>query len=88
MLINGHLYCLLPRLTVQNDQGKWIRAAGQASSIGLVLVISIAIGYFFGSWLDRVFGTGPWLMLVFTVMGIVAGFIEVIRIATNIIKEE
>ncbi len=73
---------------MSNDQGKWIRAAGQASSIGLVLVISITIGYFFGSWLDSKFGTGPWLMLVFTVMGIVAGFIEVIRIATSIIRDE
>jgi F0F1-type ATP synthase assembly protein I len=70
------------------NQYKWMRSAGQAASIGFVLVISIIIGYFFGSWLDRVFGTTPWLMLVFTIMGIVAGFIEVIRIAKDLLKDE
>ena len=70
------------------DNGRWIRKAGQASSIGLVMVISIAIGYFFGSWLDRVFDTSPWLMLVFTLMGIVAGFIQMIRIANDLSRDE
>jgi ATP synthase protein I len=70
------------------NQHRWLKSAGQASSIGLVLVISIVIGYFFGSWLDRVFKTAPWLMLVFTLMGIVAGFIEVIRIANSLSKDE
>ena len=70
------------------NQRKWMKAAGQASSIGFVLVISIAIGYFFGSWLDRRFGTEPWLMLVFTLLGITAGFIQVIRIAISLSKEE
>jgi len=70
------------------NQGKWIRKAGQASSIGLVLVISIAIGYFFGSWLDRVFHTDPWLMLLFTLIGIVAGFTEMIRIANSLSSDE
>jgi ATP synthase protein I len=73
---------------MRNDQGKWIRAMGQASSVGLVLVISIAIGYFFGSWLDSKLGTGPWLMLAFTLMGVAAGFIEVIRIVSNISRDE
>lgn len=73
---------------MRDNQRKWIKNAGLASSIGLVLVISITIGYFFGSWLDRVFGTEPWLMLLFTVLGITAGFIEVIRIAIRLSEEE
>ncbi len=36
----------------------------------LATVIGLAIGYF----LDRLFGTFPWLMMIFFGFGIVAGF--------------
>jgi ATP synthase protein I len=36
----------------------------------LATVIGLVIGYF----LDRLFGTSPWLMMVFFGFGIVAGF--------------
>lgn len=73
---------------MRENQREWMRKAGLASSIGLVLAVSIAIGYFAGSWLDKVFHTAPWLMLVFTLAGIVAGFIEVIRIANTLSSDE
>lgn len=73
---------------MEKNRYRWIRGAGQASTIGFVLVFSIFIGYFIGSWLDRVFHTSPWLMLLFSLMGVAAGFIEVIRIASDISKEE
>ena len=67
---------------------KWLRTTGIASSIGLVLVISIVIGWAFGSWLDKKLGTAPWLMLLFTLMGIAAGFIEMIKLAQQLSKED
>ncbi len=70
------------------NQQKWIRGAGQASSIGLVLVVAIVIGYVIGSWLDKKLGTAPWLMFIFTLLGIIAGFIQVFRIASQLSKEE
>ncbi len=70
------------------DDYKWMRKAGLASSIGLVLVVSIVIGWGFGSWLDSRLGTSPWLMLVFTLLGIAAGFIEMIRLAIQLSKED
>ena len=73
---------------VQDNRRKWIRSAGLASSIGLVLVISTVIGYAFGAWLDRKLGTAPWLMLLFTLVGITAGFIEMFHILDKISKEE
>ncbi len=36
----------------------------------LATVIGLALGY----WLDGVFGTSPWLTLIFLVLGIIAGF--------------
>lgn len=65
---------------MRQNRRSWIRNAGLASMVGIVLVVSTFIGFFFGQWLDGKLGSGPWLMLVFTLMGIAAGFIEVFRI--------
>ena len=70
------------------DQRKVIRSAGLASTIGLVLVISTVIGYAIGNWLDGKFGTAPWLMFVFTLFGIIAGFLQIFRLAKQLSKEE
>lgn len=63
------------------------RKMALASTIGLVLVISIFIGYGVGSWLDSKLGTDPWLMLVCTLLGIVAGFHELIALARKISED-
>jgi ATP synthase protein I len=45
-----------------------------ASSVGLELGISVIVGLLFGMWLDRQIGTSPWMMLLFLVFGLIAGF--------------
>lgn len=50
-----------------------------ASSIGLELGLSVVFGILFGRWLDGRLGTTPWLMLVFLMLGLVAGFRSVMR---------
>jgi ATP synthase protein I len=65
-----------------------VRRIADASSIGLAFPIAIAIGYFFGQWLDKVLGTSPWLMAIFTVFGIAAGFLNALRTAIRIGREE
>jgi ATP synthase protein I len=67
---------------------KWYRKASQGSSIGLVLVISIAIGWAFGTWLDSKFHTGNVFMIIFTLLGIAAGFYEMIKLAIQLSKDE
>ncbi len=49
------------------------------SSLGLMLPSSIAVGLFFGYYLDKFFGTHPWLLLVFLLLGIFSGFYSLIR---------
>jgi len=71
-----------------NRDYNWMRKAGLASSIGIMMVVSVVIGWLFGSWLDSKLGTAPWMMLIFTLMGIAAGFIEMIRIAIVLSKED
>ena len=64
------------------------RRIADASSLGLAFPIAIVIGYFWGRWMDRVFGTAPWLMVAFTVFGIAGGFLNAIRTAIRIGREE
>jgi ATP synthase protein I len=55
------------------------RKLAELSSIGLMLPSSIIVGLFFGYFLDRWLGTGPWLLLVFTVLGVVSGLLSLFR---------
>lgn len=41
--------------------------------IPLALGLGPAIGFFLGDWLDRRWGTGPWLMGVCLLLGLAAG---------------
>jgi ATP synthase protein I len=51
----------------------WFKAARMAS-IGLEMGVAVLIGWGVGYWLDGKLGTKPWLMLVFLLFGVAAGF--------------
>jgi ATP synthase protein I len=63
------------------------RKIAAISSLGLMLPSSIAVGLFFGYYLDKFFGTDPWLLLVFLLLGIFSGFYSLIR-GLNKFKDE
>jgi len=50
-----------------------------ASSVGLELGISVIVSLVIGIYMDRWLGTTPWLMLVWMVFGLAAGFRGVLR---------
>ena len=52
--------------------------------LGVELVSALAIGVGIGLLLDYWLGTGPWLMLLFFLLGSAAGFMNVYRAATGI----
>jgi len=59
----------------KND--RWVtivQVGGTAGTIGLHFVSATVVGLFFGYWLDDFFGTKPWLIMIFALLGIVAGF--------------
>ena len=66
------------------DARTWLNV----SIVGIQFPVAIAIGYFFGSWLDRQLSTGPWMMVVFSLFGIVAGFVNLFRITAEAAREE
>jgi F0F1-type ATP synthase assembly protein I len=49
------------------------------SSVGIFLVVSVAIGYFAGAAIDRHFHTAPAFSIVFIFLGIGAGLLNVFR---------
>lgn len=63
----------------QSDEKKsiWV-IAGEYSALGFVLPSSVFAGYLIGYLLDKQFGTN-YLYLVFLVLGIIAGFMQIFR---------
>lgn len=55
------------------------RQLGALATVGLSFVIAIVIGVAVGLWLDRKFGTAPWLFFVFLSLGFAAGVVNVVR---------
>ncbi len=49
------------------------------ASVGTQIVVSTFIGFGMGYWLDKHLGTRPVLMLVFMLLGVAAGFLNIYR---------
>lgn len=58
---------------MDNDKGR-LKKHTNIASIGINLVAATFIGLFVGLYLDKLFSTAPWLMLLFLILGIAAGF--------------
>ena len=57
------------------------------STVGLELGFSVMIGLFVGQWLDKTFGTEPWLLLICLLFGMVAGFRGLIRLLKSVTQD-
>lgn len=53
----------------------------EASTVGIQLVLSTFVGFGMGYFLDKFLGTSPWLTAIFLILGIIAGFRELLRVA-------
>lgn len=65
----------------QND---FARALSLLSQIGVTIIACIAVGILLGVFLDNLLGTSPWLLLVFTILGIAAAFKSMLDFAKKI----
>jgi len=70
-----------PRLT--QNMGESLRAAGALSTVGLSFVLALAIGFWFGTVLDRWTGLQPLFTIVFFFLGLAAGVLNVYRIVSQ-----
>ena len=62
------------------------RNLAMVSSMGISVVLAIAIGVWFGLTLDRWLGTKPWFFYIFLFIGIAAGFKNIYVIAGKEIR--
>ena len=73
---------------MEEDKRRFYRQLARASSIGLEMGLSVAIGLAIGYFLDRYFHTQPWLTVIFLILGIVAAFRSLFSLAKVIDKKE
>jgi ATP synthase protein I len=59
---------------MDDDLKKLIRTLGYLSTVGISMALAIGIGALLGYYLDKKFGTGPWLFFLFLGFGIAAAF--------------
>ena len=56
---------------------------GSAFRLGTELVAAVAVGTIIGFILDNWFDTKPWFIITFFFIGVIAGILNVIRVANN-----
>jgi len=73
---------------MEENKRKLYKQVMRYSAIGLEMGFSVAIGAAIGYYLDRFFDTGPWLTLVFLILGVVAGFRGLFSLMKEIAKNQ
>ena len=71
-----------------NEKEKRGLFMGSAFRLGTELVAAVAIGTIIGFILDNWFDTKPWFIITFFFIGVIAGILNVIRVANNMQKED
>lgn len=71
----------------QGKQSGALELLSTAGTIGLQLVCATFIGLAMGYFLDKWLGTSPWLLVIFLLLGIVAGFRDVYLEARRIQRQ-
>jgi len=70
-----------------SSYGKAIRAAGPLFGSGIQLAAAVIIMFFLGRWLDGVFNSTPWLMIVGIFFGFGMGLYNFVRIVNKVEKD-
>ena len=68
----------------QPQPNEFAKALSYLLQIGISIIACLAVGIFLGWLLDRYLGTSPWLLMVFTFLGIGAAFKSIFDFAKKI----
>ncbi len=74
--------------TPKRHQDEHYSQAQMAWRLVIELVTGLLIGFGIGFGLDKFFGTAPWLMIVFTLLGLAAGVNVMLRSAREMTAPE
>ncbi|MBI5483719.1 MAG: AtpZ/AtpI family protein [Deltaproteobacteria bacterium] len=72
---------------MDNQKRDLLQSLAMVSSMGISVVLAIAIGVWFGLTLDRWLDTTPWFFYIFLLIGIAAGFKNIYVIAGREIRK-
>ena len=83
--ITARLKIAKDKVNSSNIEGKKQNSSnlGNAFKISTEFVASVVVGSTIGFILDNLFGTKPWLIIFFFIIGVVAGILNVIKSAKN-----
>ena len=73
---------------MEEEKKRLIKSLGMISTMGISVVVAIAIGVYVGLKLDQWLGTKPWFFFIFLFFGIAAGFRNIYIIAGREIKRD
>ena len=65
----------------KEPQDGFMRALSLLTQIGVTIIACVAVGILLGRLIDSLLGTTPWLLLVFTLLGIAAAFKSIFDMA-------
>ena len=66
------------------QQNEFSRALSFFLQISVTILACIAVGIFLGWLLDRLLGTSPWLLMVFSFLGVFAAFKSIFDFAKKV----
>ncbi len=73
---------------MNEDKSEEKKKLAAYSTIGLMFPTSIAIGLAMGYFLDKLFKTSPYLLIIFTLYGIAAGFWNLFKVTKQYDKRK
>lgn len=65
-----------------------LRNSADALSLGWFFFAAIGLGYLAGLWIDNTFDVAPWGSVAGAMFGIAAGFLNLVKVANRIVKDE
>lgn len=78
---------LRPKKRKKKKERSQYRQIGLLGTIPILIGVGPVVGFFIGRWLDGKFGTEPYLMIVFLIIGFVASGREIYGIIKQAEKD-
>ena len=73
--------------TTREDREE-LRNSADAASLGWFFFAAIGLGYLAGLWVDKTFNAAPWGSAGGALLGIIAGFMNLVKVANRLAKDE
>jgi ATP synthase protein I len=71
-----------------DDKRQLIKSLTFLSSLGISMVAASFIGLFIGYYLDKWWGTSPWMTLTWLGIGIISGFRNIFILTRRALREQ